>query len=432
MDWERQLIDSIAKTGQISNLMSEGIREDHFENESNGEIFKFLTEHYREYKIPPIFDTVQAEFPLHAFEPTGESVQFLIDKFKKQVLRRYAAESLIDIAEKLDDPKNEEDIDSLFMEHSRRLATVLPKAKLHSFKDIEHRIAEYERWKPEDDVGIRMGIPAIDNVTLGIQPHEYVTVFGRTGIGKSILSQWMLFNAWMQNKTPMYISLEMEANALFRRWDTMLTNFEYNDLKGHSLREEKVALWKERAKEVISRPNDIIVMDDVRGCTVDRVYAELTRWQPDILCIDYITLMSVRSSYKQSWEKIMYLTQELKQISRTLNIPIIGVAQANRDSFREGTSLDNIGGSISAVQDADLVFGLHSDEEMREDRRTELRLHKNRDGIVGNFNLYWKPDTMEFGPYDETRLLKSRMEDFLPDNENKTSDFYMNLVTQVK
>ena len=71
-------------------------------------------------------------------------------------------------------------------------------------------------------------------------------------------------------------------------------------------------------------------------------------------------------------------------------------------------------------------------EEMREDRRTELRLHKNRDGIVGNFNLYWKPDTMEFGPYDETRLLKSRMEDFLPDNEDKTSDFYMNLVTQVK
>lgn len=403
MNWERQLIDTVAKTGQIHALMTEGIKQEHFEDEVVSKIYSYLVNHYRKYKFPVSFEIIQAEFPLHTFEPTSESVKFLIDKFKVQVTRRYTAEAIMDIAEKLDDPENDKQIDSIFMEHSRRLATTLPSSKIHSFKDMEKRIAEYEAWRPENDVGIRMGIPAVDNVTLGIQPHEYVTVFGRTGIGKSILSQWMLFNAWMQHKTPMLISLEMEANALFRRWDTMLTNFEYNNLKAHTLREEEVERWKFRAKEVAQKPNDIIVMDDVHGCTVDRVYAELIRWRPDILCIDYITLMKARSSYKQSWEKIMYLTQELKEVSRTLNIPIIGVAQANRDSFREGTSLDNIGGSISAVQDADLVFGLHSDEDMRKERRTELRLHKNRDGIVGNFNLYWKPDTMEFGPYEILR-----------------------------
>lgn len=418
MDYERQLIDSVAKTGQINLLMAEGIKENHFENEIIGNIYRFLADHYKKYKIAPTFDVVQAEFPLHTFEPSGDSVEFLKDRFKREVSNRYARAAVVDIAEKLDDP-NIEDVDTIFMEHSRHLATILPSAKLHSFKNMQERIVEYENWKPEYDVGIRMGIPAVDNVTYGIQPHEYVTVFGPSGIGKSILSQWMLFNAWMQHKTPMYISLEMEASALFRRWDTMITNFEYNKLKGHSLREEEISRWKEKAKEVAEKPNDIIVMDDVRGCTVDRVYAELTRWQPDILCIDYITLMSARSSYKQSWEKIMYLTQELKQVSRTLNIPIIGVAQANRSSFREGTSLDNIAGSISAVQDADLVFGLHSDDDMKNERRAELRLHKNRDGMVGNFNLYWKPDTMEFGPYKEMRLwtdIRSENIREVPDN----------------
>ena|SRR6476659_5307909 len=97
-----------------------------------------------------------------------------------------------------------------------------------------------------------------------------------------------------------------------------------------------------------------------------------------------------------------------KQISRTLNIPIIGVGQANRSSFQGGATLENIAGSISAVQDADLVFGLHSDDEMREEKKMELRLLKNRDGAVGNVDLWWAPETMTFGAWEETRYFQNR------------------------
>lgn len=407
-DYERLLINQVARTGQVNSLMAEGIREDHFADEDLRKIWKFMTEHYRRYKIAPTFDTVYMEFPEYNFELSGESVQYIKDKFKRQIMRRYAAESLLQIAEEIDDPISEYEVDSLFMEHSRRLATILPTSKLHAFKDMEDRIAEYEMYNPDEDLGIKTGLPAVDNLTMGIQPHEYVTIFGPTSVGKSTLAQWMLFNAWTQNKTPMLISLEMEANALFRKWDTMLMNFEYHNLKAHSLRESEIERWKSKAAEVAARPNDIIVMDDVRGCTVDRVFAELTRWQPDILCIDYITLMSTRNSYSQSWEKITYLTQELKQVARTLKIPIIGVAQANRSAFQQGATLENIGGSISIVQDSDLVFGLHSDEEMRDRNAMELRLLKNRDGMVGNVDLWWEPNTMTFGPWEETRYWRNR------------------------
>lgn len=409
-DYEKMLVNQVARTGQINSLMAEGIRDDHFKDDELKKMWKFMTDHYRRYKIAPSFDTVYMEFPDHNFEISGESVQYIKDKFKRQIMRRYAVESLTQIAEELDDPASEYEVDSLFMEHSRRLATILPTSKLHAFKDMEHRIAEYELYDPEHDPGIKTGVPIVDNLTMGIQPHEYVTIFGPTSVGKSTLAQWMLFNAWTQNKTPMLISLEMEANALFRKWDTMLMNFQYNDLKAHTLREREIEQWKERAKEVAQKPNDIIVMDDVRGCTVDRVYAELVRWQPDILCLDYITLMSTRNSYAQSWEKITYLTQELKQVARTLKIPIIGVAQSNRASFTQGATLDNVGGSISIVQDSDLVFGLASDEEMRDNNMMELRLLKNRDGMVGNVDLWWEPRTMTFGPWEETRYWRNRAE----------------------
>lgn len=410
-DYERALISRVAQTGQINSLMGEGIREDHFADERIRKIFSFMTDHFRRYKIAPEFETVFNEFPDFNFETSGESIEFLKDKFKHQVMYRYGAEAVIRISEELADQDSKIEVDQLFMEESRRLATVLPTAKLHAYKDMKERIKEYESADEDSWIGIRSGIPAVDNLTFGIQPHEYVTIFGATSIGKSTLSQWMLFNAWMQNKTPMYISLEMEANALFRKWDTMLMNFRYNDLKGHTLREEEIEAWKEKAEEVASRPNDIIVMDDVSGCTVDRVYAEINRWKPDLLCLDYINLMSVRSSYSQNWEKIQYLTQELKQVSRTLKTPIIGIAQANRSSFSQGATLENIGGSISIVQDSDLVFGLHADEEMREEKKSELRLLKNRDGAVGTVDLWWEPETMKFGQWEETRYWQNRREE---------------------
>jgi replicative DNA helicase len=411
VDYERLLLSRVAQTGQVNQLMAEGIREDHFSDDRLRKIYKFMTDHYRRYKIPPTFDTVYAEFPDFNFETSGENVSFLKDKFKKQVMYRFGADAVIRISEELADPDSEIDVDQLFMEESRRLATILPNASLHSFKDMDKRIQQYLDASEDSWIGIKSGVPAIDNLTYGIQPHEYVTVFGVTGAGKSTVSQWMLFNAWMQNKTPMYISLEMEANALFRKWDTMSMQFRYHDLKGHTLREEEIDRWKEKSREIAERPNDIIVMDDVRGCTVDRVYAEITRWKPDILCLDYINLMSARSSYSQNWEKIQYLTQELKQVSRTLKTPIIGIAQSNRSAFQQGATLENVGGSISIVQDSDLVFGLHSDEEMREEKKTELRLLKNRDGMVGNVDLWWEPETMTFGPWEETNYFRSRREE---------------------
>jgi len=340
-----------------------------------------------------------------------ESIDYIKDQFFKLVKRRNAIDSLRGLAEAIDDPKLVGNIDELFLEESRRLAQIVPSQKVSSFKDIDKRIKEYElsverRNNGEElDTGIKMGIPALDNITLGIQSHEYITISGWTGTGKSTLAQWILFNAYMQNKKPMLISLEMESKNLLRKWDTMLTHFNYHNLKSHNLREDELNKWKDKAVDVNNRPNDIIILDEVYKCSIDRVYAELVRWKPDILCIDYISLMDTQRAVGNSnWEKIMYLTQSLKQLSRTLRIPIIGVAQTNRDSATSGAKLENIAWSVAIIQDSDMVLGLHQDDDMRGDKRMELRLQKNRDGQTLNTDLLWEMDTMTFGAWRDTQI----------------------------
>lgn len=403
MDFERKLINATAQRSNVESLLLDGISETHFADEENVAIFNFMTDHFRKYKTSPSLEVVKEAFPEHLFETEQDTLQYLKDEFLKVVKRRYAMQAIWDLAEAVDDKELVGNIDALFLEKSRELAQIVPVTQLSKFSDMDKRILSYESG---DDIvdGIFMGIPDFDFLTSGIQAHEYVTISGFSGTGKSTLAQWMLFNAYMQGKTPMYISLEMEAKALLRKWDTMAMNFEYHRLKRQRLSEEDIERWKERADAVKSADNDIIILDDVAGCTVDRVYAELTRYQPDILCIDYITLMDTPRSAggTQMWEKVVTLTRQLKQTSRTLGIPIIGVAQTNRSGYQTGAQLDNIAFSQSIVNDSDIILGLGApDEESKRNNKMTVRLLKNRDGQVKETDLLWKMDTMEFGPWKE-------------------------------
>lgn len=407
MDYERLLISKIAQTGRIQTALSDGIRPEHFTDESLREIYEFMSGHARKYRQAPGFATIRKQFPNHNFELTEDAQDYLKDQFIKQVKTRYVITALRDLADIIDNGSRN-DIDQLFHEKSRELSTIVPSSELHKFSNMKERIEQYLA-NEEAEVGIKMGIPEFDNLTQGIQPHEYVTIAGWQGTGKSTLAQWILFNAWVQGKTPMYISLEMEAKALLRKWDTMAVNFEYDKLKSHNLTPEELLKWEAVAESAAARQNDIIVLDDVRDCSVDRVSAEISRWRPDILCIDYITLMDInRSAGNQMWEKVTYITQALKQIARTSKVPIIGVAQTNIGSAEAGAKLENISYSRSIGQDSDLVLGLYSNDEMRKEKQMEVRMLKNRDGMTKESMLKWDMSRMKFGPWSTTDLFQRR------------------------
>jgi replicative DNA helicase len=419
VDIERTYLSKIAQTGQIEKAIASGIRESHFEDEHLTDIFSYMAEHARKYKGAPSLEVIRERFPDYNFETTTDSVEYLRERFVRNVKRRFAMNSLKELAKLVNDPEQADRIDGLFLEESRRLATIIPSTQLHKFSDIEQRIEKYETSN-SDLIGIKMGIPDFDRLTLGIQRHEFVSIVGWQGTGKSTLTQWILFNAWMHGHTAMCISLEMEAAALMRKWDTMLTNFEYRALKAHELAPHDVESWRIKAQQVKEKKCDIIVRDDVRDCTVDYVYSQAMRYQPDIIAVDYISLMEApRTAGGQMWEKVTNITQSLKQIARVTGIPIIGVAQTNIASAEGGAKLDNIAYSRSVGQDSDIVLGLHQDEEMKENDKMTVRMLKNRDGNSAVADLLWDMDHMRFMPWNEVEFFKNRQKrlEAVPEND---------------
>lgn len=399
MNIEQSLLNKVITTGQLEEAVSRGIRADLFADEECRDMFEYITDHARRYKTPPSTSAVKADRPSWKVDHNQESLDYLIDKFTVLCKRRLSQEALIELAKLTEDPQEGPNLDLHFLEVSRRLATLVPSTQVARFSDMEQRVADYEQRAAEGKkIGIPFGYPTLDDWTGGVQAHELVTIAGFSGLGKSTMLMSLAFNAWSQGYTPLYISLEMEAGAILRKFDAMAASLDYAKIKQLQLPENQIDNWRKTADEIADKAHDIPVIDSIRGCTPDHVFAETVRHKPDLVLIDYLSLLrsSRPSRHTSMWQSLTEITQDLKQNARTLGIPIIAAAQTNRSGGKEGADLDNIGYSLSVVQDSDIMIGLFADDEMKDRKEMEIRLNKNRDGRLGKFMARWDHDSMQF------------------------------------
>lgn len=419
MDAERALVTKVAQTGKGAvELATEGIIDDHFIEEDCLEIWKFILAHQQKYGKQPTVPTILEEFPSFNFEMTEEPLDYIKDRFIESVERRHVVEFVQELAVASNDPDEAGKLADKILDQGRKLKMLLPEKGVARLSDAQTRIADYETRAASGKqyTGITIGIPEIDDATLGIQPHELVAIVGWQGTGKSTLAQWILMNFYDQGKCGLYISMEMTAEALLRKWDAMFQQFQsYRHLKMLNLSDEEVKRWKKWAEAVEKGKSDIVVVADGGSWTPDRVHGEIMKHSPDIVVIDYLTLMeaSIDRKNEERWTTLTALSRALKQVSIQTNTPIIIINQTNRGSAKDGAELDNIGGSYAIGADSDIVIGLHQDDEMRGWNQMEVRLLKNRDGEIVKSVIYWDMVKMRFADsfqLEQVRKMKTAHE----------------------
>jgi replicative DNA helicase len=397
-DYETQLIDKAVQSGGIEQLIAHGVREDHFDNDDNKKIWEYLTGYVRKYRTPPSLDTVKERFPEHKWKIVSEPLQAVQDGFIVGVKRKEAVKAFGDLADILEDnqPENIAIIDELFLDKAKQLAQVVPASHISKFTQMSKRIDEY---KVKKDAGITFGIPfgieALDDKTMGLHPHQYATIAGWTGIGKSTLGLVLSLNHFVAGFTPMIISLEMDEGEIYRKLDAIAVGLKQQYLKAMTLPGADVKKWEEYAAKIETFENDIIVVD-VDFATPDKVYAETARWNPDVVVVDYVQLMVGPKNLRSKWEKVDHCSQMLKAQARSLRIPVYGLSQTNADGADQGAKLDNLGGAKAIGFHSDLVLGLNRTEEMEAMNKMQVRIIKNRGGPTGSFDMYWNQEDAEF------------------------------------
>ena len=255
-------------------------------------------------------------------------------------------------------------------------------------------------------LGLRMGLD-IDWIITGIRPGELFVLAGRPSVGKTTLMMNIAQNIVLGNeRTSIGIfSLELPAREIVARMLSSLARISINDLH-----EQQIQGDLKKAVEQLCKSK--ILIDDTGSIDITNLCANARRMKANhdikVIFIDYLQLIKgqVRSNASRVNE-IAMISGSLKAMAKELNIPVVVLAQLNRQTEQQGDTpkLSNLRESDAIEQDADVVALLHRDRKQQYDQKdgeeakplsAELIIAKNRHGSCGTVNLNFFPEYFLF------------------------------------
>jgi len=248
--------------------------------------------------------------------------------------------------------------------------------------------------------GLRTGIFELDKMTGGLRSGELIVIGARPGCGKSALALSIAQNMAVDGEAAVvFCSLEMSAGELAER---MLGSVSKVSL--HSLRNGGVTADQRQALiETAGRlAGSMLFIDDAPSRTVAQIasFARMVKRRNkrlDCLIVDYIQLITPESGRDPRQEQVAKISRKLKTLARELKIPIICLAQLNRNADDPGKAprLSQLRESGAIEQDADMVVFIHRpeatkpDSDVKDSEEAELHVAKQRNGPTGVVKVGW-------------------------------------------
>ncbi len=261
--------------------------------------------------------------------------------------------------------------------------------------NLDRLEALFERG--ETITGVPTGYDDLDELLSGLQDNALYVVGARPAMGKTAFALGMGSNAAMKsNKPVMIFSLEMSKLELSQRILCSDARVDASRVKTGSLDDND---WK-RISHAVGRLTEApIYIDDSPHTTVMEIRAKARRLQSRVgdlgmVIVDYIQLMSGRSTAESRQVEVSEMSRDLKILARELQAPVIALAQLNRGLEQRQDKrpmLSDLRESGALEQDADVVMFLYRDEvynaESEQQGIAEVIVAKHRNGPTGTVKL---------------------------------------------
>jgi replicative DNA helicase len=217
-------------------------------------------------------------------------------------------------------------------------------------------------------------------------------IAARPSQGKTALAVTMCLGMAHEKVPQLFFSLDMGQQKLVERYGSLLGQVSLARLNYEPAKED-IPRFKDGLERI---PDNIYVSNAHR---IDRILGEIhcaVKYK-GVKCvwIDYLQIVSgEKEYYKSHKEEIDAVLSQLKQCAYALNIPIICLAQLNRESAKNPAarpSLIDIGDSGNIEREAATVLILWRDPLVRAnwDRNPPLALAKNALSIALSIEPMW-------------------------------------------
>jgi len=257
--------------------------------------------------------------------------------------------------------------------------------------------------------GLPTPINQLDELLGGWQKSDLVIIAARPGMGKSSLAISIANTAAFEAaKSVAIFSLEMPTRQVAQRIFSIKSGVDYSKVRNRE--------FNSMEKDILLRVNEDFkqtkyFIDDTAGIKLNELRAKCIKLQRseglDMVIIDYIQLMRLGYKVGNREQEVSEITKGLKELAKELDVPVIALAQLNRDVEQRSNKrpqLSDLRESGSIEQDADIVmfvmrpeyYDFHEFENESTDGLALILVDKHRNGATKDLKAYFNKNTMEF------------------------------------
>lgn len=307
---------------------------------------------------------------------------------KRHSVRRRLLQTILSLQREIESPM---DAEGLLDVAEQSVLAVREKGLRSETMPLQHYLhktmQEIDDAENGCDVGLDTGLPELDKYVT-MRKGQLIVIAARPGGGKSICGlQFGIHNA-KYGKPVAFYSLEMSGEELAARAISSYANIDasYTTRKRKAINNEAEKLG-DAVADLSRLP---LYINEKAWNTVGSILADARRMKRkhkiELVIVDYLQLVqSIRGRNQQRYEQLGEITQSLKQLAKELQLPVILLAQLNRESEKNGgdkePQLWHIKESGAAEQDADIALLLWSTKEPGKENTVFIKVAKNRQGM---------------------------------------------------
>ncbi len=349
-----------------------------------------------------------------------------------QIIRNCAIKRrLIDLSVLVGDKAFDEtqDVQKSIDEVEQKISALGSSIGTNNYTDVGSLILKvvddvHDRQSGKKTSGISSGFRPLDRLIGGFKPSDMVIIAARPSVGKTALGLNIAMNmAFGPNPVPVgFFSLEMSGASLVERILSNMGQINNMTLRNGKLDKDSEQKLMDTAGMLYENAKNLLIQDTPNISLMEiRSQARRMKRENDIkaIFIDYIGLIDLQGpSSMPRHEQVSIISRSLKSLARELNVPVICLAQVNREGGKDRPPmLADLRDSGSIEQDADLVILLddpskrlneegkiaqyEEEDSDSEDQAVKLKplkiiVAKQRNGSTGAFNLNFIADYMSF------------------------------------
>ncbi len=260
--------------------------------------------------------------------------------------------------------------------------------------------------------GVPTGLIDIDDMVGDMPKGALIIVAARPAMGKSILALQLALNAAHAGTASLVISLEMSGIELAERSLVAHARVDGHKVRSGQINDSELQRLGESCEAMLDPAIAKVWLGDEPNQSMMKIASMARRaklrHKIGLLVIDYLQLVDPGDDARNRENRqvqVAAMSRRLKILAKELAIPVLCVAQLNRQS--EGRQdkrpqLADLRESGAIEQDADMVWLLHRPEFYDPNDMpgvAELIIAKNRNGRPGKVRLTFQKAYMRFENY---------------------------------